>query len=42
MNGKLIKQHLFLSGFKKKCNIVNVFTVTFDQFNSCLFNKRID
>ncbi len=23
------------------CNIINVFTVTFDQFNACLLNKII-
>ncbi len=24
------------------CNIINVFTVTFDQFNASLLNKMID
>ncbi len=27
--------------FKKSCNIINVFTVTFDQFNASLLNKSI-
>ncbi len=34
-----IEQHLF--GTEIFCNIINVFTVTFDQFNESLLNKNI-
>ncbi len=39
MNRKLPKDSIYL---KLKYDIINVFTVTFDQFNASLLNKRID
>ncbi len=40
MNIKLKKQHLFKTEIF--CNIKNVFTVTFDQFNASLLNNSIN
>ncbi len=43
---KYLRKIIFLSGFfekvKKKKNITNVLTVTFDQFNATLLNKSIN
>ncbi len=37
MNRKFKEYHLF--EVEMVCNIINVFTVTFDQFNASLLNK---
>ncbi len=38
MNRKFKRPHLF--EIEIFCNIINVFTVTFDQFDASLLNKR--
>ncbi len=40
MNRKFKRKHLF--DIEIYCNIINVFTVTFDQFNASLMNKSIN
>ncbi len=40
MNGKLKEQHLF--EIKNISNILNVFTLTFKQFNAYLLSKSIN
>ncbi len=40
LDSQMNRQHLF--EIEIFCNIINVFTVTFDQFNASLMNKSIN